>query len=566
VSARRIGMALGLILAILIAVVWSSRGQGRRALAAYKAELIAQGEKLSVDEVVSPPAPANELADAQFSAAAARLQGCAIQPGSFRFVDFPVPGQMRPLSAVTNLGDRGASVVTWSRWESELEVMGPHLEELHRILRSPAGRSSIDYRNSFAKIPNLVGRRVAAQWLAGEAFAAAHATNNAAALEALQALLASVELHREDPTLAHLMIRVAVSGLAFDATCAVLQSPGWTDAQLAELQLAWRRPEFLDSLTVALEVQRIGDLALFEQSRTNGLRLARNAMTFGTPRPVSVGTVFEDYLLDPMWKTAWADEDQLFFLKGYQPILTVSRAARQHHSWLRLSGDLDRAYASFPTNRLDRFRHLLSLMTLGSPNRAMEYLFRAETQRSLCLAALALRRYELRHGQPPPDLAALTPELLESVPLDHVDGQPVRYRLQADHSWRLYSVGLDGRDDGGEALPAKEWSRYQSIWDGRDAVWPWTGLEPAPPAIPPGEALPLIQFDQVLLRDALRALAQNIGLNLVFDPAIETQLNRPLTLRLENVSAADALQALLDNDNLTAVRQRATGPLGITRR
>jgi hypothetical protein len=36
----------------------------------------------------------------------------------------------------------------------------------------------------------------------------------------------------------------------------------------------------------------------------------------------------------------------------------------------------------------------------------------------------------------------------------------------------LYSVGEDGRDDGGDPTPQEAKKRYRQIWDGRDAVWP----------------------------------------------------------------------------------------------
>jgi hypothetical protein len=39
-----------------------------------------------------------------------------------------------------------------------------------------------------------------------------------------------------------------------------------------------------------------------------------------------------------------------------------------------------------------------------------------------------------------------------------------------------------------------------------------------------------------------------------------------VNLRLENVSASDALQALLDNSKLTVVRRGTANLLGITRR
>jgi hypothetical protein len=68
----------------------------------------------------------------------------------------------------------------------------------------------------------------------------------------------------------------------------------------------------------------------------------------------------------------------------------------------------------------------------------------------MTLAAIALRRFQLRHGQLPPSLEALVPEFLPAVPYDCMVGQPLRYRLKADGGYVLYSVGEDGKDDGGD--------------------------------------------------------------------------------------------------------------------
>ena len=41
------------------------------------------------------------------------------------------------------------------------------------------------------------------------------------------------------------------------------------------------------------------------------------------------------------------------------------------------------------------------------------------------------------------------PDLLATVPIDPIDGKPLRFRRLAD-GVVIYSVGQDGRDDGGE--------------------------------------------------------------------------------------------------------------------
>jgi hypothetical protein len=62
---------------------------------------------------------------------------------------------------------------------------------------------------------------------------------------------------------------------------------------------------------------------------------------------------------------------------------------------------------------------------------------------------VAAERYRLARGTWPPALDALVPDLLAKVPADPFDGEPLRYR-RLDDRIVVYSVGDDGRDDGGE--------------------------------------------------------------------------------------------------------------------
>ena len=63
----------------------------------------------------------------------------------------------------------------------------------------------------------------------------------------------------------------------------------------------------------------------------------------------------------------------------------------------------------------------------------------------------AVRLFQHDHGRLPHNLAELTPQYLESAPIDPYSAQPLVYR---DHQhWHgLYSVGPDGQDDGGRFI------------------------------------------------------------------------------------------------------------------
>jgi hypothetical protein len=83
-----------------------------------------------------------------------------------------------------------------------------------------------------------------------------------------------------------------------------------------------------------------------------------------------------------------------------------------------------------------------------------------------------VKRYGLRHGGPPETLKALVPEFLPSVPVDYMDGQPLRFHRQPDGGFVLYSVGEDGKDDSGEASLRPNKTNLRMIWERKDMVWP----------------------------------------------------------------------------------------------
>jgi hypothetical protein len=94
------------------------------------------------------------------------------------------------------------------------------------------------------------------------------------------------------------------------------------------------------------------------------------------------------------------------------------------------------------------------------------------TVNELVIAAIAIKRYELHHGQAPANLTSLVPEFLASAPRDLMDGQPLRYRDLGRSAFLLYSVGDDAKDDGGDRSQPVSDRRAQSPWVARDCVWP----------------------------------------------------------------------------------------------
>jgi hypothetical protein len=107
----------------------------------------------------------------------------------------------------------------------------------------------------------------------------------------------------------------------------------------------------------------------------------------------------------------------------------------------------------------------LELMAVPAIEKPMTAVARAEAFVALARTACALERHRLAHGSYPEAVAALVPQYLPAMPRDVIDGQPLRYRRLADDGFKVWSIGIDGRDDDG--TPVKS-----STQDARgDWVW-----------------------------------------------------------------------------------------------
>lgn len=82
--------------------------------------------------------------------------------------------------------------------------------------------------------------------------------------------------------------------------------------------------------------------------------------------------------------------------------------------------------------------------------RGVGTVLRGQANFHLTLTACAVERHRLTTGGHPFALAELVPRFLDRVPTDPVTREPLRYVRATDGSFKLYSVGEDGQDDGGE--------------------------------------------------------------------------------------------------------------------
>jgi hypothetical protein len=194
----------------------------------------------------------------------------------------------------------------------------------------------------------------------------------------------------------------------------------------------------------------------------------------GTPRR-GLRYDWKAYVTTPIWRMN-READELLTLRHHQNNLEAICSLNHGTNWTVVRQELETNSAALQNtfdSPLASIRYSMSAALIPNLTRTTLTTVRAETFRRLTVTAIALKRYELRHGSAPETLEALVPDFIAAVPTDPMSGEPLRYRA-TESGWVLYSVGEDGVDNDGDstladpATPAKE----RGIWSGRDFVWP----------------------------------------------------------------------------------------------
>jgi len=270
-------------------------------------------------------------------------------------------------------------------------------------------------------------------------------------------------------------------------TWEALQFEGWTDDQLARLQAAWEATSFLDAMARSLEGERVFSIVTYDMMRESNKETVsmlfwmddHNLMDFlntstnaNLLEPATEGKFLRNEVYCRAWRFAWLDQSLVRNMGSIQQLLDSCRAALNHKSFIKLEQEVEAvATRSQPSSFYERIRFPEAVLTTPLA-RAVGRAMRSETERSLVLAAIALKRHQLKHRRVPETLDALVPEFLSSVPVDFMAGQPLRYVPRSNNTFLLYSVGENGKDDGGDGTVLAGKPGARNIWSRRDVLWP----------------------------------------------------------------------------------------------
>lgn len=477
-----------LLVAALSACLFHAKG--KRAVENYRNQLVANGEKLTVQELLP-----RTVRPAQNSVAVFRTANGLLNKHQF----FDLTNSLTAMRSI----NPGKAMVAWAQadvrnektntWE-EVQAAAADERELVELLETIVDRPVLDFHLDYGVgfsllLPHLAPLKHFAQRLSSTAICDLQRGDTEAAGLKIRAILAIVKGMEDERLIISQLVRIAIAHIGVAATWEFLQSSRVTDEQLAILQRDWADAEFLRGAENALLMERAMSEAAAARMRQSSAEFRQNATMYsrgtssaglsGWAEQAANSAVLKTK--ESMWRFAWSDPDELKMLRGQQVILNTIRAAqtnqafadslRQQETGLAALGvkpqsDSDKGYFGIDEN-------VSSMMSqsLVSIQRVPQRIFRTEVARNIVITAIALKRYQLRHGAYPSALAALKPEFATEVPRDPIDGKPLRYRLNSDGTYVLYSVGDDGKDDGGDVSAATP-SKTTSWLQGRDWVWP----------------------------------------------------------------------------------------------
>jgi hypothetical protein len=291
------------------------------------------------------------------------------------------------------------------------------------------------------------------------------------AIENLEAMLGLAAHAAESETVVNLLTRGAIDALACGTVSIVLNNnpQAFTEPDLARLQQAFmtigldglREDGGLTRIPIKLAMQRAFYMdmvqRIYSDDGTGDGRLTLDGtMLIFSPAPGPIAVVLAESR-----KEAVETYDE-----SYERFIELARMQP-----FERGDDIEQMQAEqaeYEANGFLQARQPLGSMVTNWPM-MIRALDRINTERDAAITVIALHRYRLADGDFPATLDELVPKFLPTLPLDPMDGKPLRYILKPDGPV-LYSIGADGIDGGG-VKAEEEQDAYPSAERPDDGDW-----------------------------------------------------------------------------------------------
>lgn len=476
---RRVLLVLvGLV--TLIALLWTEEKlRGKYEWEKYKRELEAKGERFDFASFAPPPIPnesnffmapiwSGTLNHSWIDPKTGKVESSqtnetdrlSMDPNGPSEIDFPKGGggwpkghvtslkawqdYYRRVAAVTNLFPIPAQpgtpaedvLVALSKFDSKIE-------KLRLASERPGGRLPLDYKDPPVMInrllPILADVKGCAPVLVMRAKAELASDKTPDALKDVKLMLRLTDSIRDQPLLISSLVQIAMMTITINPIYEGLAEHRWTEKQLVEIQMELAHEDFLADFETVMRCERAFGIPL-----QDSLRHERSLDPFYYQRQTERARRFQDsYLPCVNTKTRVVSPGE---------VGRLLEASERERIWITLYDTLTKKQA------LDHDK------TASVMNKAVTRTARTQVSVDLARVACALERYYLAHDQYPGTLDVLTPQFIDKLPHDIINGQPLHYRRTEDGRFILYSVGWNEKDDGGVRGKSGGWDTETGDW------------------------------------------------------------------------------------------------------
>lgn len=437
-AARRTLVVLAGLVTLAAAFHTEENWRGKRAWENCKRELEARGAVLDWSAYIPPLVP-----DEQNIFKAPKMQ------------EWFVKGSRNPTT--TELSKRLSNpntiyAITTEKAAADYLAWSDQLESDFNLIREAVKRPYARMDGSYEQphtipTPDFVAVRSVAQTLAQRAKCYLLLGQPEKALRELTLIHGLSRLLEARPTgrpmtLVAAMINVAVVGLYMETVADGMRSQAWRDPQLTALQEQLSQINLLPLVAEGFRGEQVGLTRTLESLPRSEFR----KIFFFGGRSKNFWQQDSASLLLLCAPRGWFYQNMVAQAQLLQKVVEGIDTAKQMvlaHNRDEAAGEIEATFRHFSPFTF------IAARTIPNFLRASQSLARSQTVVNLGLISCALERYRLVRGEYPQSLDSLAPQLMGNIPHDVIGGQPLHYRRTDDGKFLLYSVGWNGKDDGG---------------------------------------------------------------------------------------------------------------------
>jgi hypothetical protein len=324
----------------------------------------------------------------------------------------------------------------------EVQAARAYLDESRRVLKLSRGRNPLIYDKNWydANLDASQRLRYTAQVFRLEAMLQIQENDLPGSLESARAIMHIARVTGDEPFLVSMLIRMAIRRTALRTIERTLAQGEPAPSTLAALQQAWQEESEFPLYLTGIRGMRGTSYALIAAVKNRSITLVELQNEL-------------DLMRFPKWTKEYISLAELYYL---EPLQThVQATVLQFQNW------------QVEVAKLPPEEQVKQWPALAAAQQQLPWIGRMLTEASLRVAdafvahlaqvrclivALAAERYRQAHGRWPVELEDMVPEFLSAPLLDPFTAKPLIMRRTSD-GLIIYSVSLDGEDNGGNLVP-----------------------------------------------------------------------------------------------------------------